>query len=320
MTPIAHLNSAMNIGDRKGALLKLQWPDGLIGYSDLHPWPELGDDSLDKQISDLKRGRLTPMVEQSIWLARRDAVARRDKKNLLDTTIRLKNNFIISDIGSVQTGLFDELRKEGFTQIKLKVGKDLEKERDFVTLCASAGFKLRLDFNSSGNWQIFEKFFTGIPKSAMPAIDYVEDPFGYDPLSWTEARKLVKVAIDHEYPKVDWANMKKPAFDVVIVKPAKMDVTQALDRCFQFQVQATITSYMDHPVGMVHALAVANEFKKNYGDLLLNPGCMTYRLFKMDAFAAELQTQGPYIVKAPGYGVGFDKLLESQPWQPLLLR
>ncbi|MNT38479.1 hypothetical protein D3C72_1746740 [compost metagenome] len=130
----------------------------------------------------------------------------------------------------------------------------------------------------------------------------------------------MKLAIDNEYSKVNWNTITQVPFDVVVIKPAKMDVIQALDNCTRFKLQATITSYMDHPVGMVHALAVATEFKKSHGDMLLNPGCLTHRIYKMDAFAAELQTQGPFIVKAAGYGVGFDKLLESTTWQDLKLR
>jgi O-succinylbenzoate synthase len=320
LIPVANLNAVGGIGDRQGVLLKVEWPDGSYGYTDLHPWPELGDETLEKQLNGLKRGRLSPQVEQSIWLARRDAVARKEKRNLLDSTIRLKNNFLISDIDTVDSSLFEELRNDGFTQLKLKVGRDLEKERYFLTQVAAAGFKVRLDFNAAGNWQIFEKFFSSVPRSVFPSIDYVEDPFPFDPISWQEARKVVKIAIDNQYSQVNWGILRTIPFDVVVIKPAKMDVDKALDYCFQHKIQATITSYMDHPVGMVHALAVATDYKKTYGDMLLNPGCMTHRLYKMDAFAAELQTQGPYIVKAPGYGVGFDKLLESLTWHPVKIR
>ncbi|MNL64543.1 hypothetical protein D3C87_1887680 [compost metagenome] len=104
-----------------------------------------------------------------------------------------------------------------------------------------------------------------------------------------------------------------------MIKPAKCDVDQAISRGKKFNLKAVVTSYMDHPVGMIHALGVAMELKKLHGEMMLDPGCLTHQLFKMGSFSAEINTQGPFVMKVPGTGVGFDKLLEAQKWQQIQL-
>ena len=69
-------NASSAKASRSGALLKISWPSGKTGYADLHPWPELGDEKLDDQLAMLEKLRLTPLTEQSINFAKRDAEAR----------------------------------------------------------------------------------------------------------------------------------------------------------------------------------------------------------------------------------------------------
>jgi len=54
---------------RRGALLKVQWNEKKIGYADIHPWPELGDKPIEAHIKGLAEGKISTLVEQSIWLA-----------------------------------------------------------------------------------------------------------------------------------------------------------------------------------------------------------------------------------------------------------
>jgi O-succinylbenzoate synthase len=320
ISPLASLNAASTGSAREGALLRVVWPDGLEGFADLHPWPELGDASLNEQLADLKKGRMSSMVEQSIWLARRDATARKEGKSLLDAGPRIKNNFIISDLTQLKPGSLDEIRKEGFDTVKVKVGRDLAKEAEALTHLAACPLYIRLDFNGLGNWQVFEKFISSIPRSVKALIEYVEDPFPFDPVSWAEARKLVKIAADNQAGKIPWDNLKKAPCDVLVIKPAKLDVDKAVELCKKWNMKATVTSYMDHPVGVVHAIGVAMELKKLHGDMILESGCLTHRLYQMDSFAAQMTSQGPYLLKVKGAGVGFDKLLKGLTWQPIKLQ
>lgn len=317
LNPLGALNAAAQTSVRAGALLKVEWTDGYTGYSDLHPWTELGDLSLDQQLADLRKGRISSQIEQSIWLARRDATARKKGKHLFDQGEKIRNNYLLSDSRNLKTGFLDELKKEGFTTVKVKVGRSLQEEADSLTHIAGAGLRIRLDFNGVGSWQIFEKFMGSLSPTVKALIEYVEDPFPFDVAAWTEARKLARIALDNQFDRVPWGTLTKAPFDVLVIKPAKTDVEKALALCQQWNLKCTITSYMDHPVGVVHALALAMELRKNHGDRILEAGCLTHRLYKMDVFAAELTNQGPYLIRNAGTGVGFDRLLEALPWQPI---
>jgi O-succinylbenzoate synthase len=317
LRPLTSLNAITPVMEREGALLKVQWPDGKIGYADLHPWPELGDAPLQAHLNDLAKGRISSLVEQSMWLARRDAQMRANKKNYFDDGLPLKNNYILNNVKGVVPGFLDEIKDQGFSTIKIKTGRDLKEEIAFLTHVAAAGFKIRLDFNAIGSWQVFEKFMAQIPPTVLPFIEYIEDPFPYDAKAWREAQRLAPIAVDNEYHKVRWNLNEKPPFDVMVVKPARVDVDKAVEYCKKWNLKMTITSSMDHPVGVAHAIGVAMELKRLHGEMILDAGCMTHRLYQMDIFTTELFTQGPYFAKGRGYGVGFENALKVMPWHPL---
>lgn len=304
---------------RSGALLKVEWSEGLRGYADLHPWPELGDSPLEDQLLEVRKGRISSQIEQSIWLARRDAELRKVQKNIFDEGDTVRNNFLLADYRSLKPGYLDEVKSEGFSTVKMKVGRNLKEELEALTLIAAAKMRIRLDFNAVGSWQIFERFMSQVPPSVRPLIEYVEDPFPYEEKAWAEARKLIPIALDNQYHRVPWDTLSVKSFDVLVLKPAKMDVEKTMQRALALKTKVTVTNYMDHPVGSVHALGIAMELKRKWGDLMLDCGCLTHRLFQMNSFSAEMNIQGPYLKRFKGSGVGFDKLLETQPWQPLTL-
>jgi len=322
LKPAQYLNAAVNLTERQGVLLKIEWPDGLTGHSDLHPWPEFGDDSWEDQLAGIRHGKISPMLEQSIWLARKDAQARKAEKNLFEGLPIIKNNYIVSDILAEEEGLIDRLKSEGFETVKIKVGRDLQKEAEFVSHLGKDGaFKLRLDFNAIGTWQTYERFMSSVNKIALQRIQYVEDPFPYDEQAWAEAKKFAPIAIDNQLSKVDLKKMmKNKPFDVVILKPAKMDVNSTLQNCIIQDYKIAVTSYMDHPLGVVHALAVACELKKAHPQRILDAGCLTTRLFQMDAYSAEVVPTGPYLKRPAGRGIGFDLQLMKETWSQVKLR
>lgn len=317
LKPIQTLNATSAENLREGVLLKIEWLGGGTGYADLHPWPELGDATLEEQLSGLRRGRMTAQIEQSIWLARRDAQWRSDRKNIFEFGERVKNNYLLTDFKLIKPGFLDELKKEGFSTVKMKMGRNLQEEAEALIHIAAAGMKIRLDFNGLGSWQIFEKFIRNLPTTVLPLIEYVEDPFPFELNAWIEAKKLVKIAVDNQYHKIPWEKLKTSPVDVIVIKPAKVDVDKAIEHCLDLNLKATVTSYMDHPVGVIHAMGVAMELKKKYGEMILDAGCFTHRLYQMDPFAAEISTQGPFFLRNKGLGVGFDQLLEAMPWHQL---
>lgn len=320
LKPHTSLNAVSEAAAREGALFKIEWSDGLTGYGDLHPWTLLGDSSLDEQLNGLRAGKISSQMEQTIWLAHRDAEARAAKKNLFDTGSPVRNNYLITHFDELEEGLLDSIKKEGFTTVKLKVGRDIKAEQATLVHIAAAGLKMRLDFNAVTSWQVFERFVKSLDPEVLAYIEYIEDPFPYEPSAWQEARSLVKIAMDNQLHKVRWDQMQQCPFDVLIIKPAKMDIMKAVDHCRQWNLKATVTSYMDHPVGVAHALILAMQLKRDCGDMILESGCLTHRLYGMDAFSAELETRGPFVRKVPGTGIGFNDLLESLSWQPISLR
>lgn len=321
LKPVRYLNNLTHLGDRNGYLLKIEWPDGLVGYSGLHPWPELGDASCDEQLAGLRQGQISPMLEQSIWLARKDAQLRKQDKNAFEGLVTIKNNYIVTDIDSEEEGLADRLKADGFETVKIKVGRDLKKEAEFISFLGRDGaFKLRLDFNAVGSWQTYERFMSSLDKVALQRIQYVEDPFPFDAQAWTEAKRFAPIAIDNQLSKIDLKKLNAKPFDVVILKPAKNDVNSILHHSIVHDFKITVTSYMDHPVGVVHALAIASEMKKAHPHRVLDAGCMTLKLFQMDSYSAEVVTSGPFLKRPTGKGIGFDALLAREPWTQLKLR
>lgn len=318
LTPKKSLNAVVAPVPREGALLKVESLSGKVGYADIHPWPEFGDAPLFEQLSLLKELKLTPITEQAIWLAKRDAEARAKKESLFIQGVQLRHNYLIDDPIALDVRDIDDIAARGFTTVKVKVGRDLEAESKFLTrLAARRDLRIRLDFNSLLTAEKFEKFMTGLSKETAALIEYVEDPFKYEKEEWRKARALGRIALDFENSRVTWNKEERPACDVVVVKPARMDVDKTTEAALHWAIRMTVSSSMDHPVGVAHALCVALELKKKNELHVLEGGCMTLDQYQMNPFAAEMPTQGPYFMKFAGTGIGFDRLLERVDWKPV---
>lgn len=315
MDPIAELNSKTNQNPRQGILLKIEWPGDLIGYSDLHPWPELGDLPLEQQLSDLRKGKISLQLEQSIWLARRDALARKSGISLWDQVPRIKNNFLISNVAYATDETIEKAKQAGFSTIKMKAGRDFEREMEFaLKILKNGNFMLRIDFNGSLQWQVYEKFFSTLEKAHRARLDYVEDPFPYETEIYREARVLSRVAVDRYFSQIDFDHREAPPVDQLILKPAIQDVDKFMTQVKKWSIPVTVTSYMDHPVGMVHSALIAGELKKKYDQLIGTSGCLHNYLYQKDLYHSAMTIQGPYIQKVGGKGIGFDFLFHQEPW------
>lgn len=320
LTPRSTLNSLVTAHKkpREGVLLKIQWLDGRIGYADLHPWPELGDLSLDEQLQDLKKGRISTQLEQSIWCAAQDSKLREAKKNIFEVGSRVANNYTLSDYKSAPGGILDEIKKADFKTIKMKAGLNLEEEAAFVARMAAAQFKVRLDFNSVLTWQSFHRFLGLLTPRAKLAIEYIEDPFPFDPESWKKANELIPLALDREVKRIKWDDYSSEVpFRYLILKPAQDDVDRTIQKTIHFRLKVAVTSYMDHTVGALHALGVAMKLQKDFPSMMTEAGCLTHNLFQLDEFSAAVNTSGPFFQKTQGYGIGLEKELNSVLWQDL---
>jgi len=312
---LTNLNAKADRRHRDGILLKVEDAEGRVGYADLHPWPELGDQDLIAQLTALRENGSSPLIRQSLWMAERDAQWRSQGQSIFDLGPTIKNNKTVTDPAQVNSEILQQWQSEGFEIVKLKMGRDLATETHCLNLLAEHNFKIRLDFNLSATQESFQNFLQGLSVKTREAIDYVEDPFPFAAKAWSEMRQQVPLAMDMPFEHVKWESFTEAPCDVLIVKPAKMDLSKALQISDRWNLKITVTSMMDHCVGELHALAVAMELKKSRGVQILQAGCMTHSLYQADSFSRELVTEGPVFVKGAGAGIGFDTLLSGLFWR-----
>ncbi len=320
LIPNANLGALADENSRKGALLKIQWPNKKIGYADLFPWPELGDKTLDEELANLAKFKMSPLVEQAIWLAKKDAAIRAEGKNAFAGAARIKNHYLISDFTKFKDENMKELRTAGFTTVKIKVGRSIDEEAKFVErIIKQNPIAIRLDFNSKTNFAEYERFMSHLNPGEKAKIEFAEDPMPWHPEAWKDASSLgVPFAIDNEFSKIDWEKIRAPLpFKFVVIKPARQDMDKTVKIIDKFALKMVVTSSMDHPVGVAHACLVASELKKFYPNTLIDCGCLSLRAYKPNDFSTRIQAQGPYLIAIPGTGIGFNDLLDKINWIPV---
>ena len=123
------MNSISNRRDFEGALIQI---DG--GYGCIHPWPELGDPTLEKCLADLAGARRWPIVRRAIRCAEYDKTARDFENSLFEEMDVPKSHATLAKTDAAEVALAVEL---GFTAIKLKSGRDLTAESKFLEMMAS---------------------------------------------------------------------------------------------------------------------------------------------------------------------------------------
>lgn len=282
---------------RQGALLKVHFSDGLIGYADCHPWKEFSDVPLEKQLALLKAGKTTPLTKKSLYFAELDAKARSSKVNLLQNLKIPPSNYLMDDFTVVQEKLLQRM-EEGFTTFKVKIGNDLEKELLFLKEQIPPKAILRLDFNLKLSKDSFKAI---IDKLQNLNIEYIEDPFTFDERLWEEiqAKDGLNLACDFEQAK---AINKFKSAKVLIVKPAITEDFHADNQ------KVVVTSYLDHPFGQCTAAYVAAKYPDT------TCGLLTHHFYKKNDFSEELTTKGPEFKIPHGTGFGFDEQLNKLKW------
>jgi len=315
-------NSLSAVADqtpREGILFKMVWPDQKIGYADLFPWPELGDPNVDQHLEELKKRHIPKLLEQTIWLGRKDAILRSQGKNALSDATRIKNHFLITDFTQVNESLLNEAKSAGFTTMKVKVGRDWKAETEWLNkILRSYPFTCRLDFNSKGDLASLERMFSHLVPGLKQKIEFVEDPFPWDYDTWMDAAKIARLALDQEYVNINWRELTKELpFRVIVIKPARQDLEEVTRFALLKNLKMVITSSMDHPVGVVHAVRVAAELKKQHSTQVLECGCLTMKSYKPNQFSTQMIVQGPYLSQVKGTGIGFDQVLDDISWIPV---
>lgn len=307
LQPKTSLNAVSNAQARQGFLLKVEDPRG-AGYADLHPWTEFGDVSCSDQLRLMKAGNPSALAQRSLELAEKDLLARAQKRSLSPSGLR--NNFLVSNL---ETPSASELREKGFRTLKMKCGRRDAAEVAFIEkIVSETDFRLRLDFNSVMTFERFVQFGQRLSVKARAAIEYIEDPIPYEAAAWRALREEWTLALDFEGKDL---SLEEPVeADVFIYKPAREKMSR-VTAALQQGMKVTVTSMMDHPVGVMHALVSAREISE--GASLLELGCATLDVYEPTEFHAGLRQNGAFFESAPGLGIGFEDLLASLDWRAL---
>ena len=243
------------------------------GFADIHPWPELGDAPLEEQLAMLGRGETTPLTRRSLEMARADGAARERGVSLFEGLTIPASHWPGND------------PPHGFDTVKVK---DIDGLPPKV--------RLRIDFNARLDADEFARLAKTLPRDR---IDFVEDPCPYNPATWRGLRERtgLRLALDRI--------VAEDGVDVLVVKPAIQDVPKS-------SREIVITSYMDHPVGQLHAAAIAARFAGS-----ARCGLVTHVLFERNEFSEQLQIEEACLVAPRGTGIGFDDLLGRISWKKL---
>ncbi len=253
------------------------------GYGCLHPWEELGDQPLERQLKVWRLAGWTKQTERVEVCCRHDSWARKAGRSAFtDYEIPVSHSQVAGEI------------------MKVKCGPDIKKEAERLkTIPAKV---LRLDFNACIDMDTFLKFVDLLDAATLKKIDFVEDPFPGDKEGWEKVQKrvLFDLAADREMVRAR----------VRIMKPALEGIKDSPER-------VVFTSYMDHPVGQYFAAREAAAYYLAHPHQVDVCGFLTHELFENDPFIERMQVADGRLVPQAGTGWGFDDLLEALPWQPL---
>ena len=287
---------------RHGALLQVEFDDGMVGYADCHPWVELGDLRLQSQLDLLKNGKCTRLTARSIYFAKADAQARAYQYNLLASLQIPMSHYLISQLDH---SFLEEIKNawaSGFTHFKIKLGNELSREGELIKeiIRYLPNARLRLDFNSKLTREQFNAFLDRIPL-IFHAIDFVEDPFPFDYSAWRQIQEKFPLSLAaDEYYKEAYGHPE--AAHILIMKPAvhtykPLNTSQKL----------IITSYLDHPLGQISAAYIASLACKE------PCGLLSHLSYQPHPYSEMINHQGPFLQAGTGYGWGFDELVRKVP-------
>lgn len=301
------MNSISNRRDFEGALIQI---DG--GYGCIHPWPELGDPTLEKCLTDLAGARRWPIVRRAIRCAEYDKTARDFENSLFEEMEVPKSHATLAKTDAAEVALAVEL---GFTAIKLKSGRDLTAESKFLEMMASEfpTMKWRLDFNESLTPEQAADFLLGLSEKTRAAIDFVEDPCPFSETAWNDLRRKtrIRLAVDRE------AAPLSTAAQFMVIKPAIDEPFLLGEAAIQHSQRVVMTSYMDHPVGQTFAAWEAARLELQFPGLVGLCGLQTHHLFEPNEFTEALGPWSPKFIVPDGNGLGFTELLDALPWTRL---
>lgn len=280
------------ITERQTLVLRLEAPDGLVGYGEVAPWPGTERWALEEArawLARLRRGENLAQ-EQALALALEriaaptpgaraaraavetalgDLLSQREGIPLacwLQARARLMvpvNGLIgLADTEATVTAA-QEAVGAGFTTLKLKVRLDLQEVERVEAVRASVGrqVRLRLDANGTAPAQTALQFARAI---AYLDIEYLEQPVAtLEELAWLRRRSPIPVAADEVLtgPEVIEQALQLEAADIYVCKiPLLGGLARVLalaERVDREGLDIVVTSLFESAVGLAAGIHVA---------------------------------------------------------------
>ena len=297
---------------RKGALLKWEFTDGLIGHADLHPWPEKKELPLKFHLEKLKSKEWTTLTLRSIEIARWETLARSKKCSLLNGFKIPPSHYLIYDIDLVTHELIEQLVNQGFDIFKIKLKDPLPKQsQKWINLVNTFNSKIkwRVDFHknlSLHQWNEWKKEFLSNP--ILNYIDFIEAPFDYNEKIW-EGNKSIPLALD-----VWNTNKQNLPIKTIVWKPARKSQKQLLENWSSGLCQRVIfTHSLAHPIDQLATAFYASQFYKTHPKAFETCALIQTQIYKEHDFS--LSNKGPSLIYPQGPGYGFDELFNKLPWK-----
>ncbi len=280
-----------------GTLVKVMDDQNNWGVADLKPWPLLGDLTLQEELET--EG---PLFRRSLELAKEDLVARKNKVQLL-LNKPIENNWLVTDFESHK-------RKKSISgTMKIKCNNQIDRLLLFLVEVVTFNVRLRLDFNGSLREDEFESFIYSLPKEIAQKIEYIEDPIAEINSRWLSWNHKIPLAVD--FAKGNAFDNEK-LWSYIIVKPSRQDAGLIISKCHKLHKKFTLTSSMDHPVGLAHGLRYAQKMAQNPS------GFLTLEIYEPLGFTDYFELNENYInfsaMALQDFGIGMTQTLEKLMW------
>lgn len=318
LRPLTPANSQVKSRYRSGALLRVRLTNGSVGFSDLCPFSDMGDSPLEFELRQMTQGKPSSQAERSLYFATKDAQARTEGRSLY-SQVKIKNHFLITDVTSFDLARVEKLILSGYTEFKIKMGRDLVKETSAAQLLAvrlGAVGKLRLDFNAILSRDRFTEWFEKNQSWLRPKLEFIEDPFPYDAKEWRAVSEKYGLTFALDLAANPLLIGAEGA-QVIVIKPAIQDELKVIQKYRGANKKFVITHYMDFPVGQMCAFVAAQEVISLLGAQLLSCGLQQQDLYDGQSFQNLIRHDGPFILPPEGLGLGFDSLLQNLNWTEL---
>lgn len=278
---------------QEGCLIKIEEAAGVWGVADICPRLDLGDAPY---IIELKNK--SHLFKRSVELAFEDLLARKNKESLLlDKPVA--NNYLLTNF------LNEDLDQKKYINktLKIKGSQNIELLAQKINeIKINREVKIRIDFNAKLKSDEFEKFLTRLTPDALLLIDYIEDPTEFNS-NWLQWNKRVNLAHDFQAAPYN-ENFAK----YKIVKPVREKVDLKMKHF-------TLTSAMDHPVGLAHGLRFAQKLAQN------DSGFLTLDLYEQTVFNKYYSQLENYLnfsfLALNDFGIGMTEEINKLTWQSM---